>query len=370
MNARVETYILEVIRRKRKGFFSTFLRLFLFLLSIPYFLVMKLRNWAFDKKWLKQYSPPIPVVISVGNIVAGGTGKTPTLLMLAAHFYGERSLGILSRGYRSLAEKLPSPVVVCSGKGPLHSAAYCGDEPYLLAKNLPKSYICVGKNRHKSANMAAKAGVEIVILDDGMQHRSIGRDYEIVVMDADDPFGLGHHLPRGLLRESPRSLARASLIIVNHVGNPEQFASAKEKIAAFSRAPVIGTRMEIERICDFQGNAIESIKEKRVGLFCGIGQPDRFIQTVRDSGAQIVGQHIFPDHASYDPDQIIKMADRFKAQGAEMIVCTEKDRVKIPDIPHLSLLFVWFKMKLMVIENETDWLAFLSKIKNDLHQRA
>lgn len=369
MKGKLELYLLAVIKGKRKGFFPAFLRGILSLLSIPYFFWTLLRNWAFEKKWLKQYTPPIPVVISVGNIVAGGTGKTPTLLMLAGHFYEERTVGILSRGYRSLAEKLASPVIVCAGKGPLHSAAYCGDEPYLLAKNLPKTYIYVGKNRYKSANMAAKAGVEIALLDDGMQHRALARDYDIVVMDADDLFGQGRHLPRGLLRESPRSLARASLIIVNHVENKEQFASCQEKISVFTKAPIVGTRMEVEKICDFQGNALGSIKEKRVGLFCGIGQPDRFIQTVRESGAHIIGQEVFPDHAPYDPEQIVRLASRYRSLGAEMIVCTEKDKVKIPEIPHLPLLFVWYKMRLKIIENEEAWQTFLSKIRNDLHHR-
>lgn len=223
MLRKCERYITEIIRGKRQGTISSVLKGILRLFSWPYKIVVACRNWAYDKEWFRQYQAPVPIMISVGNIVAGGTGKTPVTLMLAKAFYEEYSIGILSRGYRAPVEKLSSPIALSVGKGPFHSAAYCGDEPYLLSQNLPEACVYVGKNRHKSANMAAMAGNEIVILDDGMQHRSIGRDFEVVVVDIDDPFGQGYYLPRGLLRENPRSLSRADFVIINNIDDPEQF---------------------------------------------------------------------------------------------------------------------------------------------------
>src|SRR5690606_3839799 len=131
---------------------------------------------------------------------------TPVTLMIAKEFYETHKIAIISRGYRSPAEKVATPLTLSVGKGPLHSAAYCGDEPFLLSENLPKAFVYVGKDRTKSATLASKVGAEIALLDDGMQHRSIARDYEVVVMDIEDLFGHGFYLPRGFLRESPKSL--------------------------------------------------------------------------------------------------------------------------------------------------------------------
>src|SRR5690554_2701297 len=142
----LERYLTDVMKRKRNGVFPSLLRGILLVISFPYGLLLRFRNWAYDKEWFRQYQPPIPIVVSIGNIVAGGTGKTPVTLLLAHEFYEEAVLGILSRGYRSHAEKLPTPIALSAGKGPLHSAAYCGDEPYLMAENLPKAYIFVGRD--------------------------------------------------------------------------------------------------------------------------------------------------------------------------------------------------------------------------------
>jgi tetraacyldisaccharide 4'-kinase len=366
----LERYIVDVMKGKRTGFFSSFLRGCLWLLSLPYRIAVKINNWAFDKDWLRQYHPPIPVVVSVGNIVVGGTGKTPVTLLLAKEFYDDAVVGILSRGYRSPAENLPSPVTLSSGKGPLHSAAYCGDEPYLMAENLPKAYIYVGKDRQKTAILAAKAGVEIAILDDGMQHRRIGRDYEIVVMDVEDPLGQNFHLPRGFLREDPKALSRADLVILNHVIEKAKFEECKKLVEKYTHAPIIGTELVLEKCFDLQKNEISGLKDKKGVIFCGIGQPDRFIHTVKKCGVNVIGQELFKDHAPFYSEQIIQLANKYKSQGADMLICTEKDKVKIPEIPGLSLPIVWLKMQLKVVENEEDWKKFVNKLRVDLMNRS
>src|SRR5271155_4754947 len=124
-----ELYYVDLINGKRRGPFAFILKFFLLILSWFYRLLIFCRNWAFDHGWMKRYSPPVPVVISIGNIVAGGTGKTPVTLMLAKAFCDEFTIAILSRGYRSKAEKLPVPIVLSRGDGPLHAPSYCGDEP-------------------------------------------------------------------------------------------------------------------------------------------------------------------------------------------------------------------------------------------------
>jgi tetraacyldisaccharide 4'-kinase len=370
MRRHFEGYFLDIITRRERGFLAACLRTLLRLISWPFQLYVNTRNWAFDHGWLRSYYPPVPAVISIGNIVLGGTGKTPVTLMLAESFIDEFSVAILSRGYRSPAEKLPVPIMLSKGQGPLQPAAFCGDEPYLLSQNLPNALIFVGKDRHKASDMAARAGVQLILLDDGMQHRCLARDYEVVVMDMKDPFGQGFHFPRGLLRESKQSLKRASIIILNHVPSSEIFVSMKHQLAHFSNAYVIGTRMEVVQLMDFEGSPLPALRDKKVGIFCGIAHPDYFEQTVMQQGAEIVDSAFAADHMSLKPAVLAKFADECKLKGAELLVCTEKDRVKIADTANLSLPLAWLKMRLNVIEGEPEWKLFIEQVKTDIRRQA
>jgi len=365
-----QRFITDVNVGRRSGFFPAVIKAGLWLLSLLYRLAVCLRNWAYDQEWFGHYQPPIPVIISVGNIVVGGTGKTPTVITLCQEFYDEAAIGILTRGYASPAEKLSSPVLLSCGKGPLHSAAYCGDEPYLMAQNLPKTWIYVGKNRMQSANLAAKAGADLVILDDGMQHRSLGRDYEVVVLDADDPFGHGYFLPRGFLRDSPRNLSRADLILLNHIKNSEHFEQRAHQVGKYTTAPIVGARVKVEGVYDLDGQELDSLQGKKVGIFCGVGSPERFQEVVKCCGAEIIGTDFFNDHAMFNPEKLIKLAEKYRAAGAEFMLCTQKDSVKLYDMPLLALPIVWLKTNLKIAENQLAWEQFIEKVRMDLRKRA
>lgn len=368
MISQCEVYMLDVIKRRRHGLLFTLLRGILQMLSWPYRLGVGIKNWGYNSGWLKQYHPPVPVVISVGNIVAGGTGKTPTTLMIAKAFYAETQIGILTRGYRSLAEKSYSPITLCSGQGPLHSAAYCGDEPFLLADNLPKSYVIVGKDRRKGARLAAAAGVRMIILDDGMQHRQIGRDFEIVSMDADDPFGQGYFLPRGLLRDSEASLARADLVMVNYLTSSHSFEQIQAKVQKYTKVPIVGTSLSMEGLYDLQGKSIPPSQYKRAAIFCGIANPERFKQTISATIGTIVYCRFYPDHHLFNPEQIIALCHEAKEKGADLLVCTEKDKVKLKELSSLltPIPLVWMKMGMQITHGQKHWEEFLKKVRTDL----
>jgi tetraacyldisaccharide 4'-kinase len=364
-----ETYFLNVIKGRKSGIIPSLLRPILLLLSWCYAGGIWLRNRAYDMGWMRKYSPPVPLVISVGNIVAGGTGKTPVTLMLAKEFYAQTQIAILSRGYRSEAEKLTNPVWISKGHGPILPAHYCGDEPYLLAKNLPKAYVFVGCNRHKASNMAAKAGARVILLDDGMQHRALARDLDVVVIDAIDPFGLGHYLPRGLLRESLDSLKRADLIVINHAVDEARFKTVGELLGRYTQSPRVGVRMEVDQVMDFNDLPYGDLKDKRVGLFCGIAHPEYFRNTLKSSGAIVVDEMIVPDHMPFDMMRLEEFALRCKGNNAEVLVCTEKDRVKFSGLLDLILPVVWLKMKLSVVYGEDNWKTFTAKAIENLKRR-
>lgn len=365
----MKRYFIEIIKKQRKGLLPYMLRGFLKMLSFGFQLGVSCRNWAFDQGWLKRYSPPVPLVISVGNIVAGGTGKTPVTLMLAKEFYNEVPIAILSRGYHSKAEHLSKPIHLCKSKGPLHPPAMCGDEPYLLAQNLPNASVYVGKNRHHSSVMAAKAGAKLLILDDGMQHRRLARDIDIVVMDNNDLFGQGHFLPRGFLREGAHSLKRANLIIVNHILSDSDLEASKEKIAKYSKAPVVGARVEISGVYDFNGEKIESLKGKQVALFCGIANPEYFKKSVESLGAHVVAEFCVGDHENFKPHTLESFAYNSQKGSAEYLLCTEKDRVKFLEPLRLPLPTGWVQMELKIVAGQAVWKQFVEKAKKDIFRR-
>lgn len=358
-----ENYYLELIRGTKSGSFANFLRGFLHLLSKIYQPCITCRNWLFDQGWFRCYHPPVPMVMSVGNLVCGGTGKTPVTLMLAQELGKEFQVAILLRGYRSRAEKLSTPVTLSKGKGPMHSAIFCGDESFLLSQNLPNVFVFVGKDRRTSSNMAAKAGAQLILLDDGMQHRKLARDVEVVVLDGKNPFGSGHLLPRGLLREGIESLSRSDLVIVNHAQDTKHL---KQRIAQYTAAPIVSTRVEVSQILDLQNGTIPSLQNKKVGVFCGIGKPENFLDTVRDQGADIVNNYFLPDHEPFETDLLDKFAKKCRVLGAEYLVCTEKDKVKLEENISVSLPITWLKMQLHIVEGHEHWKVFIEQAKAKL----
>jgi tetraacyldisaccharide 4'-kinase len=369
MGKRFELYIIDLIKGRHSGVLPSILRFFLLIFSLIYQTVITFRNWAFDQGWLGRYYPPVPVVISIGNIVAGGTGKTPVTMMIAREFLNQCLVAILSRGYRSTVEHFCEPIILCSGKGPLHPPDYCGDEPYIIAENLPKTMVIVGKNRHKASNIAAKAGAQIILLDDGMQHRHVARDFEVIVMNAGDLFGQGYFLPRGFLRERISSLARADLIILNHIKDLDHYNDVKQKIAHLTKAPLIGMQMEIDEILDLEGKVIKGIHGMKVGICCGIANPDYFAETVQKLGANVIDKYIIPDHMNFETETLIKFSSSCQQRGCEMMLCTEKDKIKLSNSLKLALPIGWLRMKLEIVEGLSEWKIFIDKAKMELSSK-
>lgn len=358
---KLELYYRDIVSGRKKGIGPFLIKVFLHPLSWLYGLIVNWRNKLFEKGWMCRYVPPVPLVISIGNIVVGGTGKTPVTLLLAKAFYDKFTIAILSRGYRSEARKLNAPVVLCEGHGPIFPANYCGDEPYLLAQRLPKGIVIVGGNRKESSFLAGKMGAQVILLDDGMQHRQLVRDFDIVVVDIGDPFGQGYLLPRGFLREDVRSLARADLIILNNVTDPEQYFSVKLLIKPYTSAPVVGTNGVVAAIRDLKGEVIEKPTERKVGMFCGIAHPEYFKRTLQKEGFEVVSELILPDHGKIFSKELESFAQVSLKNGAKYLICTEKDRVKLNTGLILALPIIWVQLELHHVAGDEEWHEFLKK---------
>jgi len=320
----------------------------------PYLAGVRFRHWLYDRKILPKKFAPIPVV-SIGNLVTGGAGKTQAALMLAKELSEYMPVAILSRGYRSHTEHVKNPVLIDIQK---HSVQRVGDEPWLLASRLmsEKACVIVNKRRFKSTLLAKQWGAHLVILDDGMQHRSLHRDFEIVVIDGQSSWG--SFLPRGNLREDPARLKEADLIVF--VGHPE--SSIKDAVSKYTDASHVIANIVTEGVFDLQASASISLQGVKVGVFCGIGNPARFVKTVERLGAEVVGTLFSSDHKVPRVQKLLSFASLAKSKGASFLVCTEKDRVKLCQTQY-SLPICWVKVSLKITQNQEAWQQLVNEMK-------
>ncbi len=332
----LESYVLDVMDGKRKG------KPVLHLLSYLYKSGIALRNLAYDMRVFAAKKVAAPV-ISVGNIVAGGTGKTPFVKMLAETLSQIFKVAILSRGYLSKIEKSNETFCIHADT----SVEMCGDEPFWLARELPQVSVWVGKNRCESAARSLKKGATVLLLDDGMQYRDLHRDVEIVVMDGDDLFGKGYFLPRGLLRDTPKRLQKADLIVIN---DAKCHKKVKEKLSFYTQAPLLFVRMKLQT----------ELKGKKVGVFCAIGKPERFIQSLKDAGADITATFFKPDHVPFSSEEISKFA---KESGADSLVCTQKDYVKISSQTATGVPIIPVVAEFEIVSGKDEWHELIETIK-------
>lgn len=289
-----------------------------------------LRHTLYDHHFLPTYSVSCPV-ISVGNIVVGGTGKTPLVHLLAKTF-SEVRVAILSRGYGAVP-----------------------DEAWLLQRKLPQAKVYIGKDRYKSAKQAVQEGAELLILDDGFQHRRLARDWDLVLLDGKDPFGKGHYLPWGYLRDSPRRLSQATALFIDRL-HPD-FPDAIE------------VRTKAVRIVGQGQKEIASLEGEPCGVFCGLAKPQKFLNTLQEMGVEIRKQWLLADHEPADLISLELFAKECQVLGACFIVCTEKDAIKLPEQISLALPLVWIEIETQVVSQFEQWEKLIAKIRKKIDNR-
>lgn len=289
------------------------------------------------KDTLRTVHAGIPV-ISVGNITAGGTGKTPCIMALAKLLTRRgRKPAILTRGYKGGLEKKGG--IVSNWDTILVSQKEAGDEPYMMAAKLPGVPVIAGRDRIVSAAAAKALGADVLLLDDGFQYWKLARDLDIVLLDATNPFGGGHVLPRGLLREPMEALGRAGLFLLTKADqvSEAEISHIKEILAQYAPGvPVISSGhapTTLMPLSDWprEGKAPE---ETNVFLLSGIGNPGAFQKTAESAGLTVKGALAMPDHHSYIDSDLAKAEALAKKASAGAIVMTEKDAVKIKENCH------------------------------------
>ena len=340
--ANLQTYFVDLVHSKDvDGIWPNILMGILYVFSLVYrglvnFKLALFKLGLFRTKQLDCF------VISLGNITVGGTGKTPTAQRLAKDI---RDMGykvvILNRGYRA---KWHGQVGIVSDGRNLHmTAAEAGDEAFMLAKHLPEVPVLIGAERAETGRYAIEHfGAEVAILDDGYQHWQLARDMDILLVDAVNVFGNGYMLPRGTLREPMPHLNRSHVCLMTKV---DQAAAGsreyiRDTIAHYNQEAKIVESIHQPRCfiplsdwyVDIAGDGIPvtEMKDRRIVAVSAIGNPASFEQTLEDLGTEIIESLRYPDHHDYTMQEMQDVLRRAESQGAEAIVITEKDAVKIP----------------------------------------
>jgi tetraacyldisaccharide 4'-kinase len=289
-------------------------------LTVPYGAVMHLRSRAYRMEILRQRRLR-GTVISVGNLTVGGTGKTPMVLWLVQRLLSEgKSVGILTRGYRGKAAS-------SARQGSPNAGVWTSDEVRLLRARLgDRVSFGVGRDRFARGHELVERGVDWLVLDDGFQHMQLARDVDILLIDAMNPFGGGHLLPAGRLREPRTALGRADIIVITRSNHAPAVETA---IRHDSDVPIFYARPQLDSVYvkknELPGEVDALARMRKLFAFCGIGNPPAFTSDLREWGFEVLGHKFFPDHHRYtqrDVDEIEVAACR---AGAEGVICTEKD---------------------------------------------
>jgi tetraacyldisaccharide 4'-kinase len=296
--------------------------------------VTGMRNRLYDRGWLPAHRLQMPV-ISVGNLTVGGTGKTPMVVLLVRELMqrGFRP-GVLSRGYRA-------------GTGMLN------DEGKLFAELLPGVPQVQRPDRVAGARELERLGADAIVLDDGFQHRRLARDLDLVLIDATRPWGLppdahGHPavraiLPRGLLREAPSSLARASVMVITRSDAVEPVQLERLEAELETHVPGTPCLCAVHRPSGLRRGTdrleLDVLRGRPVVLVSGIGNPQAFERTARDAGADVRAVHAFPDHHTFERAALDELVESQASDERVELLVTAKDAVKLAElgVPHLVL---------------------------------
>jgi len=334
-------------------------------LASLYGIGVQCRTQLFRNRWRVSHRLSCKVV-SIGNITLGGTGKTPMSVYMARliHGFGYR-VAIISRGYKGSAEKKGG--VVSDGQALLMDPSSAGDEPFLMAQQLlPLGIpVIVGQDRVRAGRLAVQRyQTEVIVLDDGFQHMRLKRDLDIVLLDAAHPFGNGYLLPRGILREPLSALSRADACLITRcppAAIVKRFSGQSQSnhglagddrrrpVFAAAHAPFISECFSANHSDGW--TAKMQMSEWRgcpVFAFSGLARNDTFPKMLAEMGFELKGYAAFADHHDYSHEDILAIARQAGRKGAQVLVTTEKDRVKLAAnwFRNMPLLVVGIRMDL------------------------
>jgi tetraacyldisaccharide 4'-kinase len=338
--------------------------------ALLYHGIVQLRNTLFDQHLFRTWRSPLPVV-AIGNLTAGGTGKTPLVDWIVKYYL---SIGckpaIISRGYRRESKGVK---LVSDGRKVLLGSKESGDETAMLAWNNPEAIVIVANKRKEAVKYLMKHFAEkmpsVIILDDAFQHRQIQREFNIAIINASEPFFNAKMLPEGRMREPMKNLSRADLIVLNKISDPET-AKAIEKELEQTGKPLIKARVTNAELVCFSGAFISS--EEALSMttinalaFAGISSPESFLESLKTERVHIAAHRFFYDHEPYTAKKLHTIQKEAETKGLSLIT-TEKDYFRMLGRPELIRIITtrpcyYLKIKTDIFEGKERLQAMLRK---------
>jgi len=378
----LEQWGTEVIFGRARGFRARMMRILLWGLSGIYRfgVAVRLRRYRSGKK-PQQYLGT--QVISIGNLTVGGTGKTPVVELFARTLRDRgRKPAILSRGYKSKklsqaqewcrrksGEIIPAdemPKVVSNGGKPLLDVKYAGDEPWMLAKNLPGVSVVVDKNRVKGGSFAVgELGADTLILDDGLQYLHLAHSTDVVLVDQNAPFGTGQMLPRGTLREPARNLCRADYIFLTKCDGSSNEEIIRKMRRHSKHAEIIECThgpQHLENVFTGEQVSLDFLSKKYVAAISGIAVPESFEKILRNLGARVEFHRVFSDHHSFNQKEIDRFMTRCVQRDIEAIITTEKDAVRFMEPKELDVPVYFLRIEVDILKGQEVWDKLVDRI--------
>jgi len=376
---RFEVFTANVIYDKAEGRAAFFFGGFLHGASILFKGIVKARLWLYRNRILRDEHLGCMVIV-VGNLTVGGTGKTPVVERLARALHARgRKVAILSRGYKSKKEPLfhkawralthtdpAPPKIVSDGTNVLLGSLEAGDEPYMLAKNLPGVCVVVDKDRVKAGHYAVKHfGADTLILDDGFQYFRLKDHLQVLLIDKNNPFGNGCLLPRGILREPVEHLRRASYVFLTKsdgVPNPALEQRIKDIRPGTEIIECTHSPQHLKEVFGELELPLSFLEGKRVACLSAIAVPESFENFVSAHEAKIVSRSRYIDHHRFDQEELTNVFDDALEAEAEIIVTTEKDAVRIDQNVHAPLPMYYLRVEIKILSGVADFEEAVSRI--------
>ena len=375
---RLESYLVRLIQEKGADQDQpagiNFLLGVLKALSLVFLSVVRIRYLLYGAGLLRRY-PLGTQVISIGNVTAGGTGKTPVTEIFARTLAAQgRKVAVLSRGYRRkeapwwqrlFTQVIEKPLVVSDGKHVLLDAATGGDEPYMLASNLPGVAVVVDRNRVKAGRYAvSRLGCDTLILDDGFQYQKLKHSIEVVLVDSSNPFGNGNMLPRGILREPVRNLKRADIIFLTKCRG--DVSAVKEEIRRHNEAAEIvecnHAPKVLKDVWSREEFPLSWLSGKTVCTLSGIASPKGFEDSLRRLGSKVVWCERYADHHRYDASEVLYALNRSADMGADALVTTEKDAVRFPRFETTPIRCLYLRIAIEILAGGESFAQLINRI--------
>lgn len=377
---RAEAVVLSVIEDRRQGKAAAALRGVLRSLSLLFAGVVQLRLWLYRHRILRPHTLGCQV-ISIGNLTVGGTGKTPIVEVFARTLQKSgRKVAILSRGYRkeedpflqrlwkriTLQYEASPPRVVSDGRSLLLDSALSGDEPFMLASNLPDVAVIVDANRVKAGQYAIqKLGCDTLILDDGFQYLSLQHRLDIVLVDRTNPFGNRRVLPRGILREPIRNVKRAGFIFITK-SNGDGAVELKKTLRQYNPdAEISECRHSAKHLQDIytkERKPLAFLQGLPVAAVSGIASPKGFEDELVRLGARVLYHKRYADHHRYAQQEIIDVINKGLQRGAQIVITTEKDAVRFPMLERRDLPLYFLRVEIEMLSGADEFHAWINRI--------